>query len=852
MMRRIFGFLNVQAGLTRYLATVITAIVGTLLSVLAFVAVSNWEERLADLKLQQLAKNDQQTLSSDLQYATDVLYTLRAYYNTSDHAVSRAEFQAFAKDLRGRLVGMRNTGWALRVTRAERDGFERAVRAEGFPNFEIWERDAQGHRVRAGDRAEYLPILYPDPVEYTAQILGFDIASEPIRADAVRRARSSGQPAATPVIDLITKAEPDGFMTFIPVYRSRPAGEDTGPTGFMYGVFATAPMIENILEAKGLSAGLDIYFFNPAAPAGKRRIYWHASGANVGAQAGARAGAPAGPPPIPGEEALLAGAHWTGTIRVADQEWGAIFSPSAGLAAEAGRWQSATALVVGSTITGLIVAYLLISLRRTLRLEQLTQSLHEATGELRRESEKSAHLARTDSLTGLANRTTFAEEIDRAFAAAKRTGEPFAVISLDLDHFKDVNDTLGHSSGDRLLQTAAARLAAAAGDGDVIARLGGDEFAILTRQAADRAALDRLAQRIVDALAASYDLDGNQVHISASLGISPFAMDAASPEHMLIQADLALYRAKQDGRNNFRFHSTALDRDIHERVAITEELRGAIEAGELELYYQPQVEVPSGRIVGLEALVRWNHPSRGLVLPGTFIAIAEKTGTIYALEQWVLHEVCRQIKRWQAEGLAPPRVAINVSGARFKGGGALDQDLRETLARHAVDPGAIEVELTEMALVETTQANSDIIRRVHALGVSVAIDDFGTGYSSLEYLRSYRVDRLKIAQQFMSEVANGSGDTAIVRATLMLARELGIEAVAEGVETAEQLAFLMSAGCHCVQGYYFGRPVPAPDTAALLRAGVITREPAARPAAGPQARDRRSGERALSAGNGAA
>jgi diguanylate cyclase (GGDEF)-like protein len=828
-MHGIFGFVDVQARPTRYLAAAVCAIVGTLLSVFAYFAVANWEKRLADVKLQELAKNDQQTLNSDLQYATDVLYTLRAYYTTSDQPIGRAEFQAFAKDLRGRLVGMRNTGWAVRVTRAERDAFERAMRAEGFANFEIWERDARGNRVRAGDRDEYLPILYPDPVEYTPQILGFDITSEPIRADAVRRARSSGQPTATPPMDLITKAEADGFMTFIPVYRKRPAGGDTGPTGFMYGVFATAPMIENILQTKTIPSGLDIYFFNPAASP-HRRIYWHASRTGAGGSSGSQAA----PSPIPSEEALLAGPHWTGPIRVADQEWGAIFVPSTKLAAETLRWQSRTALGVGLTITGLIVAYLLISLRRTLRLEQLTTSLHEATGELRRESEKSAHLARTDSLTGLANRATFAEEIERAFAAAKRSGKPFAVICIDLDHFKDVNDTLGHSSGDLLLQATAARLKAAVREGDIIARLGGDEFAILMQQAGDRAAVDRLAERIVDAMAEAYDLDGNQVHVSASLGISLFDADAGSPGHLLMQADLALYQAKQDGRNNFRFHSTALDHDIHERVAITEELRSAIAAGELELYYQPQVEVPSGRIVGLEALVRWNHPRRGLVLPGTFIAIAEKTGTIYALEQWVLHDVCRQINRWQTEGLAPPRVAINVSGARFKGGTALDQDLRETLARHAVEPSAIEIELTEMALVETTEANSDIIRRVRALGVSVAIDDFGTGYSSLEYLRSYQVNRLKIAQQFMSEVGTGSGDTAIVRATLMLARELGMEAVAEGVETAEQLAFLMSAGCHCVQGYYFGRPVPASETTALLRRGVLTREPAAQPVAAPQ------------------
>ncbi|MGP0094560.1 MAG: EAL domain-containing protein [Xanthobacteraceae bacterium] len=800
----------------RYLVAVVVAIIGALFSVVAFVAVSNSEHRLAAVKLQELAKNDQQTLNSDLEYATEVLYTLRAYYSTADQTVGRSEFQAFAKDLRGRLVGLRNTGWARRVTREERDAFERSVRAEGFPNFEIWERDSQGNRVRAADRAEYLPILYPDPVEYTAQILGFDISSEPIRAAALRRARSSERPSATPPMNLITKTEPDGFMTFIPVYPKGSIKQETSraPEGFMYGVFGTAPMIENILGAKAIPSGLDIYFFNPNGAPGNRRIYWHPSRSRP-AQS-----------PVPSEETLLAGAHWAGSIRVADQEWGAIFVPSGQLIADAGSWRPGAALATGLAMTALIVAYLLVSLKRTLRLEFLTTSLHEATDELRREGEKVKQLARTDSMTGLANRATFSEHLNYAFAAAKRDGKHFAVIYLDLDHFKDVNDTLGHPCGDRLLQIAAERLRAVVRENDLIARLGGDEFAICVTGAADLAAVGQLASRIKNTLAEKFDLDGNEVHVSASLGISMFNTNAVSPDAMMMQADVALYQAKNEGRNDFRFHSIELDREIHERVAVTEELHAAFANNELELYYQPQVEVPSGRIVGLEALLRWNHPKRGLTLPGSFIPIAEQTGTIHALGRWVLEETCRQIKNWQAEGISPPIIAINISAAQFKGPTTPDQDLRETLARYAVDPKCIEIELTESVLVETTEANNEVVRRVRELGVSIAIDDFGTGYSSLAYLRSYRVNRLKIAQQFMPKLGIESGAAAIVRATIMLARELGMEVIAEGVETAEQVAFLLNSGCRFVQGYYFGRPVPMAEATALLRAGVITREPA--------------------------
>ncbi|MGA2892952.1 MAG: EAL domain-containing protein [Xanthobacteraceae bacterium] len=803
----------------RYLVIAVAALLGITVSVVAYVAVSNWENRLAELKLVELAKHSEQMLNSDLRSATEVLYTLRAYYNTG-RAISRSEFQAFAKDLRGRLVGMRNTGWAIRVTREGRAAFEASVRAEGFPGFEIWERDSEGNRIRARDRAEYFPILYPDPVEYTSQILGFDIASEPVRADALLRARSSEIPAATPPINLITKDEPDGFMTFIPVYADGigTSPHAHAPVGFMYGVFGTARMIENTLRAHTLPADIDIYFFDPNAAPGSRRIYWYS------------APSVATPSVVPTESALLTKSHWLGQIRVADQEWGAIFTPEGDLAAAARNWEATAALTAGLMMTGLIVVYLLLSLKRTLHLEFLTHSLHDTTMELRNESAKVVNLARRDSMTGLANRATFAEYLERAFAAACFDGGCFAVICLDLDHFKDVNDTLGHPCGDRLLQITADRLKPLFGADDLIARLGGDEFAILLAHAPDVSAVIRSAEQIKSAIVQQYDLDGNEVHVSASIGISLFDRNTASSEDMMMQADLALYQAKNDGRDGFCFHSVQLDREIRERVSIAADLHAALSRNELELYYQPQVEVPSGRIVGLEALMRWNHPTRGFLMPHVFIPIAETTGAIHALGLWALEEACRQINRWQADGIVSPMVAINISAAHFRSASPLDRELRETLARYGVDPGCIEIELTEFALVESTKANRDMIHRVRELGVSIAIDDFGTGYSSLEYLQTYRVNRLKIAQQFMPEVAIKSGSAAIVRAVLVLARELGLESIAEGVETAEQLAFLLSAGCHYVQGYYFSPPVSATEATALLRRGVIAREPVTRSA----------------------
>ena len=576
----------------RYFAAAVAAILGLTVSGVAYVATSNWEQRVSELKLLELATNDQQKLNFDLKSATAVLYTLRAFYNASDHAVTRSEFLAFAKDVRGRLPGLRDTGFAQRVTRDERGVFETSVRLQGFPDFEIWERDSTGARVRAGDRAEYFPILFPDTEQPKSQIFGFDIGSEPVRADAVHRALISGEPAATAPLNLVTKAERGGFMTFLPVYPRNDDAPKTSraPVGLMYGVFGTASTIESILGSRAVSSGLDIYFFNPKESSAKRFIYWHSSPSRRE------------PTSFPSEEALLRGANWVGGVKVADQEWSAVFSPFESSVVDAESWRPLAVLVVALATTSSIVTYLLVSLRRTLRLEHLTASLRATTEELARESEKVSHLAHHDSLTGLPNRVTFNKRLFEAFQAAKLGGGLFAVICLDLDHFKEVNDTLGHPSGDRLLQITADRIRANVGDTDVVARLGGDEFAILLSSRSNPEEIGRLAAQINTALAKNFDLANNETHVSASLGVSLFDPTVDSPEEMMKRADVALYEAKKS-RNSYSIHSDALDTEIRERVTTARELQVAIDSGELELYYQPQIEVFSDRIVGMEALI---------------------------------------------------------------------------------------------------------------------------------------------------------------------------------------------------------------------------------------------------------
>jgi len=505
---------------------------------------------------------------------------------------------------------------------------------------------------------------------------------------------------------------------------------------------------------------------------------------------------------------LAAGLHLSRHITADGQPWltmEMVPMPDGPLVVQHDR--SWIVLIFGLIITGAAVTYIQSSRSHAFRMMRVNQ--------------KASDLAQMDALTGLANRRAFMERLGAAFAAGRRGAEPFAVLYFDLDHFKDVNDTLGHAAGDELLQQVAARVLRAVRGNDVVARFGGDEFAILQSDVADLAAAGTLAAKIRKIVAESYSIEGNEVHISASIGISRYTPDVAKPDAMMIQADLALYRAKADGRNCVRFHSAELDREVTERVIITDELRGAVERNELELYYQPQVEIRSGRIAGMEALLRWNHPTRGQIPPAVFIPIAERSGEIQPLGQWVFDAACRQLQLWQNEGIAPEIVGVNFSALQFKGSVDVDHDVAASLDKWGIAPGKIEIELTESVLMEITQQQSDRFERLRRRGVRIAIDDFGTGYSSLNYLANYPINRIKIAQELVFGVDTDSRSATVVRAAIRLAHELGIEIIAEGVETEGQEQFLLSAGCELGQGYYFSEPVNAERATALLRAGGI-------------------------------
>jgi diguanylate cyclase (GGDEF)-like protein len=775
------------------------ACLGLAVAVASWFAVSVWEERLVRTRFVALAGDYATVLQSGLDEYLGKILALRAFYNAS-HGVDPGEFAIFTRQITLGYEDAMRLVWCPRVTRDERGEFERRARMEGLRDFHIRTWALKDPMAISPARDEYFPILYSTVASQRTATFGADLNSEQVRSEAIRRARDGDKIATAQGVMLRNPISGlhEGFLAVIPVYQyGRPLdtieNRRRNTLGVIVGAFQTGAVFASILKKAKLEDKVDLYLYPKHAGADALPVYMRGA---------ADRGEPLTPKPL---RALADLPTWSTVVQAGNAEWNLVVAP-----VQSGpiTYYRAWLVLVGVVLTlAALLAYMWASLRHALRLERANRRILE--------------LAQTDLLTNLPNRRAFLKRLTMAFTASWRGAPPFAVLYLDIDNFKDVNDTLGHAMGDLLLKEVVNRLRSAVGPDDLVARFGGDEFAIFMPNVTDPAQAGELAAKIGELLAAPFNIKGHKVRITSSIGIAVYSADVTTPEAMMMQADLALYGAKDEGRNCYRFHSRDLDREVHERVRTAEELRAALEQGELELYYQPQVELETGRIIGMEALVRWNHKTRGLLTPGAFIAIAEKTGAILPLGRWVFDEACRQFKSWHTQGIAPQVLSVNVSGVQFKGASELEREVEQSLTRWDVNPSNLELELTESVLMEVTQRHGNTLEKLRQLGIKIAIDDFGTGYSSLKYLTTYSVNRLKLAPEFVFRVTVDYRNAAVVRAAIRLANELGLDVIAEGVETEAQVRFLIGSGCEQAQGFYFSPPVAAAKATELLRAGRL-------------------------------
>lgn len=453
---------------------------------------------------------------------------------------------------------------------------------------------------------------------------------------------------------------------------------------------------------------------------------------------------------------------------------------------------------------------------------------HKLTEQVESSRVELDHLAHYDGLTDLPNRMLLQDRLGQAIEGARRQGRRFAVLFMDLDRFKHINDSLGHRVGDQLLKSVAERLVECVRQSDTVSRRGGDEFVLLLPEVEHAEDAAQSAQKILAALALPHHIGNHDLHISISIGISVYPDDGESVEALLQCADTAMYYAKESGRNNFKFFEQDMNARAVERQTVEAHLRLALQRHEFVLHYQPKIELASGAIVGVEALLRWQHPQRGLLPPTEFISVAEDCGLIRPIGRWVLREACRQAQAWLLAGLQPITMAVNTSALEFRAEDFFD-NLRTTLFETGFAPGSLEIELTESVLIRDAESSETVLNEIAQLGVKLAIDDFGTGYSSLSYLQQFPIDTLKIDKSFVNQMSSNADDANIVNAVISMGKSLRKRIIAEGVESAEQYGCLLALQCHEGQGYYFSGPVAAEALASLLKAGLSVPVPRSSP-----------------------
>jgi diguanylate cyclase (GGDEF)-like protein len=754
--------------------------VGVLLTFAAAYTAARWERRATWTEFEGVAATQLIEMQNGVNEYLGRLVTLRTLFESANEEVTRSEFEVFGSRLFEDHPGVLRVSWLPKVYRKERSEFEASAISDGIPGYHFKSLAAERIFV-APDEEFYFPILYSTEPK-TSSVYGMDYSTDPVRWATLERARDTDAVAVMPTRLFKDDSGDHGVLVVVPVYvkgtsRATVADRRRNLTGFVVGMFDIAPLLKSIRTTSAESAAVILTAFPPTLNRNEqpKPDYSSISSASLAVRALAR------------------GPYWSGVLRIGDANWQVKGIPATGGHLTPRYDRPLTVLASGWAVTIFLFVYLGMASRNSRELALANRRVLE--------------LAQTDILTGLPNRAFFLEQLKQAGSDQRDLCGVFSVLMLDLDRFKNVNDSLGHAAGDALLRQVAVRLRSALREDDVLARLGGDEFAlILTGDPDQRAHAMDLASRLSRLIAEPFDLPGHQVEIGTSIGVALAPEHGDDREQLLKKADLALYRSKSAGRNCFTVYDEAMSAELEARNTLEGDLRDAIARCQFEVHYQPYFDVQSGRRRGAEALVRWRHPERGLIPPDQFIPLAEETGLIVALGEWIIRQACDDATFWPAD----TSVSINLSPVQFKQAELFDV-IVTALKNSGLPPERLEIEITESVLLERAAENLAFMERLSATGVSLALDDFGTGYSSLSCLTTFPFDKIKIDKSFMGNLSAHYKSAAIISSVVTLARGLDMSVTAEGVETVEQLDGLKTLGVNFAQGYLLGRPVPADE-----------------------------------------
>lgn len=754
----------------------VAACIGLSLTVAATYAVARWEQRAAWTQFEGVAATQLIEMQNSVNQYLGRLVTLRTLFESANEDVTRSEFEVFGTRLFENDPGLLRVHWLPKVYPKERAEFEAEAIDDGIPAYHF--KSLSDGNFVAPDNEFYFPVYFSTERKISS-VYGMDYSTDPTRWATLARARDTDTVAVTTT--RLFKHEDGGahgVLMVVPVYakgtsRTTVADRRRNLNGFVAGVFDLPQLLQSIraTTTEASAVAVAVYPTGTKASTQDRPDYSSSPAISRAMQMLAR------------EQ------YWSGTLRIGDADWQVRAIPAVGGPLMARFDRAVSVFTAGCAITIFLAAYLVMASRNSRDLALANRRVLE--------------LAQTDILTGLPNRAYFLEQLKKAGSDQRHAGR-FAILMVDLDRFKNVNDSLGHAAGDALLRQVAVRLQSALRGDDVLARLGGDEFAIIQAGHRDqRANSVDMASRISTLIADPFQLPGHQVEIGTSIGVALAPEHGEDREQLLKKADLALYRSKSAGRNCFTLYDEAMSAELEARNTLEGDLRDAIARCQFEIHYQPYFDVQTGRRQGVEALVRWRHPERGMIPPDQFIPLAEETGLIVPLGEWIIRQACDDATFWPAD----TRVSINLSPVQFKQTELFDI-IESALRNSGLPPERLEIEITESVLLERAAENLAFMERLSKIGVSLALDDFGTGYSSLSCLTTFPFNKIKIDKSFMGNLSAQYKSSAIISSVVTLARGLDMSVTAEGVETVDQLDGLKRLGVNFAQGYLLGRPVP--------------------------------------------